>query len=317
VVGSGRSRVQIAADMDFNRVQQTSESYDPESKVIRSTQNRSESQSTSEARDNNQVTVNNQLPAAQNAQQDQAPAAKDASNKSEETINYEISRTTRTEVQEGGRVKRLSVAVLVDGTYVKGADGAQSYQPRPQQDLERIAALVRSAIGFDKARGDQLEVVNLRFADGPPALDVHALSFVDRMLGFSKDDVMRLAETAILGVLSLFVLLLVVRPLLRQVTAKDGALALGGRPMMAALAGPGGAGSGGQQALLGGEGEPHDEGGGRALQSRGPSTTERMIEASQINGSIQAKSVERVGDLVQQNPHETIAILRQYIHAKS
>jgi flagellar M-ring protein FliF len=53
------------------------------------------------------------------------------------------------------------------------------------------------------------------------------------------------------------------------------------------------------------------------LQPHGPSNTERMIEASQINGSVQAKSVERVGDLVQQNPQETIAILRQYIHAKS
>jgi flagellar M-ring protein FliF len=309
VVGGGRSRVQVAADMDFNRVQQTSESYDPESKVIRSTQNRSENQTTSDARDNGQVTAGNQLPAVPGAQGDQPTPARDASNKNEETINYEISRTTRTEVLEGGRLKRLSVAVLVDGTYVKGADGSQTYQPRSQEELDRITALVRSAIGFEKARGDQIEVVNLRFADGPPAMDMPALSFTDRLLNFSKDDVMRLSETAILGVLSLFVLLLVVRPLLRQVTAKDSPLALGGRPPLAALAGPAG------QALLGGA--EQGAGDGRALQPHGPSTTERMIEASQINGSIQAKSVERVGDLVQENPQETIAILRQYIHAKS
>lgn len=314
VVGSGRSRVQVAADMDFNRVQQTSESYDPESKVIRSTQSRNENQTTSDSRDNGQVTAGNQLPAAQGAQGDQPAPAKDASNKSEETINYEISRTTRTEVLEGGRLKRLSVAVLVDGNYVKGADGVQTYQPRSQEELDRITTLVRSAIGYEKARGDQVEVVNLRFADGPPVADLQALSFTERMLNFTKDDVMRLSETAILGVLSLFVLLLVVRPLLRQVTAKDGPLTLGGRPSLAALAGPGG-----QQVLLSGvEGQPQAVGSdGRALQPHGPSTTERMIDASQINGSIQAKSVERVGDLVQQNPQETIAILRQYIHAKS
>jgi len=315
VVGGGRSRVQVAADMDFNRVQQTSESYDPESKVIRSTQSRNESQTTSDARDNGQVTAGNQLPAAQGGGQgDQQPAPKDASNKSEETINYEISRTTRTETLEGGRVKRLSVAVLVDGNYVKGADGVQTYQPRSQEELDRITTLVRSAIGFEKARGDQVEVVNLRFADGPPIADLKALSFTERMLNFSKDDVMRLSETAILGVLSLFVLLLVVRPLLRQVTAKDGPLALGGRPPLAALAGPGGQ----QPVLLGGVEGPQQVAAsdGRMLQPHGPSNTERMIEASQINGSVQAKSVERVGDLVQQNPQETIAILRQYIHAK-
>jgi flagellar M-ring protein FliF len=321
VVGNGRSSVQVAADMDFNRVQQTSESYDPESKVIRSTQNRTESQTTSDARDNGQVTAANQLPGGQGGQAEQQPAAKDASNKNEETINYEISRTTRTEVLEGGRLKRLSVAVLVDGNYVKGADGTQTYQPRSQEELDRITALVRSAIGYEKARGDQVEVVNLRFADGPPIADLRAPSFTERMLNFSKDDVMRLSETAILGVLSLFVLLLVVRPLLRQVTAKDGPLALGARPPLAALAGPGGQQV---QAMLSGidgqpqVGQPQVAGSdGRMLQPSGPSNTERMIEASQINGSIQAKSVERVGDLVQQNPQETIAILRQYIHAKS
>ena len=94
------------------------------------------------------VTVGNELPGAN--QQPTGNAPKDASNKNEETVNYEISHTTRTEVIEGGRLKRLSVAVLVDGLYAKSATGEVSYQPRPQEELDRIAALVRTAIGFDK-----------------------------------------------------------------------------------------------------------------------------------------------------------------------
>ena len=68
---------------------------------------------------------------------------------------------------EGGRVNRISVAVLVDGTYAKNDKGESVYQPRDKDEIDRIAALVRSAIGFDQKRGDQVEVVNLRFAEMP------------------------------------------------------------------------------------------------------------------------------------------------------
>src|SRR5205807_1259311 len=91
----------------------------------------------------------------------------DQSKKTEETNNYEISRTTKTEVTEAGRVNRISVAVLVDGSYAKNDKGEMVYQERSKEQLDRIAALVRSAIGFDQKRGDQVEVVNLKFAEAP------------------------------------------------------------------------------------------------------------------------------------------------------
>src|SRR4029077_15889149 len=98
---------------------------------------------------------------------DTAAAARDQSKKSEETNNYEISRTTKTEVTEAGRVNRISVAVLVDGNYAKNEKGEMVYQERGKEEIDRIAALVRGAIGFDQKRGDQVEVVNLRFAETP------------------------------------------------------------------------------------------------------------------------------------------------------
>src|SRR6201990_2650029 len=154
VVGSGRARVQLSADFDHNKITQTSDKFDPEGRVLRSSQTREESSATAET--NGQVTVANELPGAQ---QNNGPAARDQSKKTEETNNYEISRTTKTEVTEAGRVNRISVAVLVDGACSQNEKGEMVYQERGKEVLDRIAALVRSSIGFDQKRGDQVEVV--------------------------------------------------------------------------------------------------------------------------------------------------------------
>ncbi len=151
VVGQGHARVQVSADFDFNRITQTSDRYDPEGRVVRSSQTREESSATNEG-GANQVTVGNELPGANPRQ---TPAAdngtpRDQSRKSEEVVI------------EGGRINRISVAVLVDGTYAKDDKGDITYQPRSEEDIEQIATLVRSAIGFDQKRGDQVEVVNMR-----------------------------------------------------------------------------------------------------------------------------------------------------------
>src|SRR4029079_2845788 len=183
VVGSGRARVQLSADFDFNKITQTSDKFDPEGRVLRSSQTREESSQTAE--NNGQVTVNNELPGNQ---QGGSVAAKDQSKKTEETNNYEISRTTKTEVTEVGRVNRISVAVLVDGAYTKKEKGEMVYQDRSKEQLESIATLVRSAIGFDQKRGDQVEVVNLRFAEAPVIPPVVEPTGLLGMLQFTKDD---------------------------------------------------------------------------------------------------------------------------------
>ena len=163
VVGSGRARVQLSADFDYNKITETSDKFDPEGRVLRSSQTREESSATAD--NNGQVSVGNELPGAQ--QNSNAAVARDQSKKTEETNNYEISHTTKTEVTEAGRVNRISVAVLVDGNYTKNDKGEMVYQERGKAQLDQIAALVRSAIGFDQKRGDQVEVVNLRFAEAP------------------------------------------------------------------------------------------------------------------------------------------------------
>ena len=272
VVGAGRARVQLSADFDFNRITQTSDRYDPEGRVLRSSQTREEQSATSES--NGQVTVNNELPGNQQNQPPQQP--KDQSKKTEETNNYEISRTTKTEVTEAGRVNRISVAVLVDGAYSKNEKGELVYQERSKDELDRIAALVRSAIGFDQKRGDQVEVVNLKFADAPTVPQINEPTGFLGMLHFTKDDVMYVIELAFM----------VVRPLVKKIITTEEVAAL----------------RGGVPALT-------DE----TTQAAHAQQTATLIDVAQVQGQVHAQSVHRVGELAERNPGEAAAIIRQWL----
>jgi flagellar M-ring protein FliF len=277
VVGAGRARVQLSADFDYNKTTQTSDRFDPEGRVLRSSQSREESNST--ASSNGQVTVNNELPGNQ---QNGADAARDQSKKSEETNNYEISRTTKTEVTEAGRVNRISVAVLVDGIYAKNDKGELVYQERTKDQLDRIAALVRSAIGFEQKRGDQVEVVNLKFAEGPTVAPIPEPTGWLGMLQFTKDDVMYVIELAVMMLLGLVVLFMVIRPLVKRILTAD--------PVPEPTA-----------ALTDGTG---------TAELAAPTN---MIDVAQVQGQVHAQSVHRVGELADRNPNETAAIIRQWL----
>jgi flagellar M-ring protein FliF len=300
VVGNGRARVQVNAQLEMNRVESRSETFDPESRVARSTQSRTETAVTSEPREQG-VTVGNELPGAQ-GQGVQGGSPRDTSNKNEETTNFEISRTTRTEVLEGGRLRRLSVAVLVDGIYARTAAGETNYQPRPQEELDRIGALVRTAIGFDRERGDQVEVVNLRFADAPQAVELKEQGLMQQLLTFTKEDVLRAIELGVILLLTLIVLLTVVRPLLRQVFAADTPAKGGGDQS---------SGGGGMQTLPPGS-DPQQMLAGPLGPNETPS--ERMLAIAQIKGHIKAQSVEKIGTMVQQNPGDSVAVIRTWVH---
>lgn len=294
VVGPGRARVQLTADFDFNRITQTSDRYDPESRVVRSSQTREESASSADGRDN-QVTVGNELPSAQAAQQGADNQRQEQSKKSEEIVNYEISRTTKTEVIEGGRVNRISVAVLVDGIYSRNAQGQLVYSPRDPAEIDRIAALVRSAIGFDQKRGDQVEVVNLRLAETPPAAAAEPSDWLER-LALTKDDIMRGVEMMVMLLLGLVVLFFVVRPLVRRIITPEA-------KEIPAVDSPALVPAGPNVSLVGGE---------QAVQISNHASA--MIDIAQVQGQVHAQTVQKVGELADRNPHETVAIIRQWLH---
>ena len=122
---------------------------------------------------------------------------------------------------EAGRVNRISVAVLVDGSYSKNEKGEMVYQERSKEQLDRIATLVRSAIGFDQKRGDQVEVVNLKFAEAPAVAPIAEPTGLLGMLQFTKDDVMYVIELGVMMLLGLVVLFMVIRPLVKRILASE------------------------------------------------------------------------------------------------
>ena len=316
VVGPGHARVEINADFDMNRITQTSDKYDPEGRVVRSSQTREE-QSADGGSAGGPVSVGNELPGAGKSS---GGGASDQNHKTEEIVNYEISRTTKTEVIEAGSVKRVSAAVLVDGNYSKNDKGEMVYQPRPKEEIDRIAALVRSAIGFDSKRGDQVEVVNLRFAETSP-IPINEPTGWMSYLQFSKDDIMRWAELGVMSLLGLIVLFTVVRPLVRRIVTPEGMQAAGALGAVAGALGAGGAnGPGGININSGGGGSITTAGGANisivgsdesvAISNR----TSAMIDVAKVQGQVHAQSVQKVGELAEKNPHEAVSIIRSWLH---
>ncbi len=306
VVGAGRARVRVTAEIDYNRITQTSDVYDPDGRVVRSSQTREETNASTTPTTNDGVTVGNELPAA-NADAQAQGSEQENSAKTEEIVNYEISKTTKTEIVEAGRIKRLSVAVLVDGNYAAGADGKVSYNPRPAEEIEQIKALVESAIGFDKDRGDKVHVANLRFATG--AFAAAQTSAEEGLFDFSlsKTDYFKIAELAVILIVSLLVLLFVVRPLVRRIITPEehanvGELTLQTDPETGAL--------------LAADGTPIAGPGGDMTALSGPDARNEAMEVlreARAKGSIQATAIQEVGEIVQNNPDEAASIVRGWI----
>ncbi len=157
--GAGRVSAQVTVDLDFSRAEQTRESYDPNSRTIRSEQLSEETRGGESAVGGVPGALSNRPPntAANNAE---AVTGSNGTSSTQSTRNYEINRTVEQTWQNPGRVRRISAAVVVDHMPT-GADGA--LEPLPQEQVERIQALVREAIGFNDERGDSVSVQNLPF----------------------------------------------------------------------------------------------------------------------------------------------------------
>jgi flagellar M-ring protein FliF len=292
VVGPGNARVQVTAELDLSRVSETSERYDPEGRVVRSTSSSEETGSSSDGRSAQGATAGANVPDGGGANGG-AGGASDNNESSNETVNYEISRTTTTRVSEGGQLKRLSVAVAVDGVSTPGAEGAEpTYTARSEEEMQRITALVRSAVGFSQERGDVVEVVNVQFARQATAGGVEEQA--PGMFDLGSMDLMRIIEIVAALVAALAFVFFVLRPLVGGLVRGGGGVPALPGGAVPALAGPGAAGG---AAML-----PAPEGGGE------------QIDMAQIEGRVRASSVKRVAEVVEQHPDESVQIIRGWLN---
>lgn len=302
-LGFGKVRAQVSADLDFDRITTNSEIFDPESQVVRSQQSTTEDSKATDG-GGNSVSITNNLPGGQPAGSDSSNS--NSTNRTEETINYEINKTVRSQVRETGQIKRLSVAVVVDGTYTTAEDGKKKYEPRSQEELDKIKALVRSAVNYDATRGDTIEVQNMPFTMGENGMADAANS--DMIMGIPKLDLMRIAESLLLAFIGLMVVLLIVRPILRRIF--DTASTIGAQQQ--ALAGATGVGGNAQlppPALSAFSNEIQNE--------NEDSEIEKMIDISRVEGRVKASSLRKVGEIVDKHPEEAVSILRNWIYQES
>ena len=308
-VGIGAVRAEVSADIDFDRVTISDETYDPDGQVARSTQTVEQEDDSAEADPNNSVSVANNLPDAAVLDSPLSSTSSSSSRRIEETVNFEISRKVTTQVRETGNVKRLTVAVLVDGA----VDSEGTYAPRTPEELAQYDALVKSAIGYEEARGDVVEIVNLQFVQ----LSVEDTEIVEAgFLGLSKADLFRIAEMLVLGIVAVLVILLVVRPLITR--AFD--IAATANPMAVPGMLPAGASTGPQGQLA-----PPATAGAQALPdgSQMPVGAEEAadfqpgIDISQVDGRVEASSMNQINQIISKHPDETVAILRQWMYQES
>ncbi len=293
-LGAGSVQAAAAVEMDLDQLHETQERFDPEGQVVRSTQNVSDQNRSSEAAAT--TSVQNNLP---NPDPQPGSGAGSQEQRQEETTNYEIGKTVRSIVRDRPQIRRLSLAVLVDEVAERDARGNVTYKPRSAEELARITALVRGAVGYDEKRGDHVEVASMAFAREAAPEAPHTLL----ALGLERPDLLRLAETALIGLLGLVALAFVLRPTALRLAQ----LATGGAaPLALAGAVPGGDADG----ALPGAGDlprlppPVAGGGGAAGEAAAVAGGE---------GQIRTSAVKRIAELVDQHPHETLTLVRTWM----
>ena len=295
-LGPGKVRAEVRAEMEFDKIVTAEEIFDPEKSAPRSTVTVQEANKQSEAEPDN-VSVSNNLPDAKQNAGNGGRSQTDES-RTEETINYEVSKKTVNSVRENGSLKRLSVAVLVDGNYTPGEGGKKVYAALPEETLTKIESLVKSAIGFDSNRGDQVDVVNMQFTNfddlvgGPEPFN---------FLGFTKEEIMRMAEGLGVAVVAVLVILLVVRPLVTRAfesmpSGEDALMSADGG--MAQLTGPGGV----PMPMVSGE-EEED--------------LDELIDIDKVEGRVKASSLRKISDIVDKHPEEALAIIRTWLYQET
>lgn len=172
VVGSGKFRAEVSADIDFTAVEQAAETFNPDLPAIRSEQTLNETRRAGDVAAGIPGALTNQPPGTDTAAPEQIDPAtgqpvappQPTNNREQATRNYELDRTVSYTKHQQGTLKRLTVAVVVDDKVVINADGTQTLTPWTENELERLSILVRDAVGFSAVRGDSVNVLNSPFA---------------------------------------------------------------------------------------------------------------------------------------------------------
>ncbi|WP_259943633.1 flagellar basal-body MS-ring/collar protein FliF [Sulfitobacter sp. M368] len=325
-VGAGNARVRVNVDLVTQREVIVEQTFDPDQQVVRSTENKSESQSGTE--DGGNVGIENNIPAALGGD---GPGTTSSRSESDELVQYEIGNTRREIIREAGDVRRMTVAVLINGIYnVDGSD--VTYAERTPEELDRLTELVKSAVGFQENRGDSVSVDSMRFMDYSMELgDPVEMSLMDNL----SENIVTIIRSVMALLIVGLVMVMGVRPVLRRLNPPEkieaGPETTGGAPALpagdAADAEALAAGTAGMQALPNGENPP----GTAALPGTGRAAANgvdardlladdydddedhEFVEKQGIRGNLRKKKIDNIQRLADEKPEEVLRVLRSWL----
>lgn len=315
-VGYGKVHANVTAEMDFNQLSENQEIYDPQGQVVRSVQTTEDKSNEQGGASATNTSVQNNLPGANASLSGDGGASSNAA-RTEETTNYEISKTVRSVVKQTGDVKKLSASVLIDGTYTTDKDGNKVYAPRSEEEIKNITALVSSAIGLDEKRGDKLEVINMQFADivAEPEDDS------TKLMGFDRSDLLDVAQVLVVAVMIVLVVLLVLQPMVGRLLAQEGGddAPADNNDNMGLLTGNISgtnpalmsprmtAGPNGEMVPIGGSGMPDYSG----------EQEDSLIDVQKVEGRVKASALKKVEDIITSYPDEAVNVIRGWMAQES
>ena len=286
-VGQGNVRAQVYLEMDFDQVVTNEEIYDPDGQVVRSEANTTNNSATTE--NNAPVTVAQNIPNGDTVAQGDGSYTQ--SSNTESTVNYEISKIVRNKVKNNGVITRMTTAVVIDGIYEKNEEGDIVYRPRSDEEMKKFEELVKSALGYNAERGDMVEVTNLQFVNGQmikPDKKVETL-----IMGFTKDEIIRISEGIGVALVAILVILLVIRPLINNAFDMSN--------------------NDSDTRLLGQNAEEDNLLLSNFLDEDHEDVSD-MINMNKVNGRVKASSVKRINDIVEKNPDAAVNIVRGWLY---
>jgi flagellar M-ring protein FliF len=210
-VGYGNAVVEVSVETNTDQESIVERRFDPDNRVAISTDTEERSTSANDS-GGGSVTVASNLPDGEGGSD---RSSSSTNSETRERINFEVSETQRELIRAPGALKRLTVAVLVNGSRVTGEDGTESFAPRSEEELAALRELVASAVGFDEARGDVITLKSMEFEPLAAQGTVGAPSLLEQI----NLDVMSLVQMAVLAIVALVLGLFVVKPVLATANA--------------------------------------------------------------------------------------------------
>lgn len=299
-VGTGNVMVEVNITTDTESETVTERLVDPQSRVAISTESEESSNDATNAA-NGTVTVASNLP---DGDAQGGDGSRSTNSQTRERVNYEVSETSREVMRQPGMVKRITVAVLVNGLIQTTPEGQTSFQPRPDEELQSLRDLVSSAVGLDESRGDIVTLKSMEFLQ-PTQLGTEVVSSPFQSLAL---DAMSLIQLAVLAIVALILGLFVLRPILSTAARPDETLPLPNTPARA-LTGQ----TAGADGLVPLTGEIADD--DFRYDSVTTAQTQRNLATSDI-ARTSGDPVDRLRALIAERQGETVEILRSWLEDK-